>query len=107
MKASETCDMSGRLTASVSEHVLVQKLGEDMVLLDLRAEEYYSLNSSGSHLWRLMTAHSEPFEWETVTQQVTALYDEQLDIDQLNADMQALLNELMSEGLLKVEVCKA
>ncbi len=77
-----------------------------MVLLDLKAEEYYSLNSSGSHLWRLMTAHSESFEWDAVIQQITALYDEPLDADQLNRDMQALLSELINEGLLTVEACE-
>lgn len=99
--------MNKQLTATVSEHVLVQQLGEETVLLDMKTEEYYSLNTSGTHLWQMVTEPDEPFEWNAVMQKIAGLYDEQTDIGQIETDMQALLDHLTSEGLLSVKACAA
>ncbi|MGC1308987.1 MAG: PqqD family protein [Phormidesmis sp.] len=91
------------LTAAISEHVLVQQLDEETVLLDMQSEEYYSLNPSGSCLWKLVTEANEPFGWNEIVQQMATLYDKQNDTEQIEKDMQALLDELVGEGLLKIE----
>ena len=96
-----------QLTVAVPEQVLVQQLGEETVLLNLETEEYYSLNPSGSSLWQLLAENAlsnKVFEFEQVIQQLTALYHDALSIEQLTQEMQALVDELVQEGLLIVSI---
>ena len=40
----------------IPDHVLEERIGEEIVLLSLKRETFFSLNASGIHLWSEMKA---------------------------------------------------
>ncbi len=84
----------------VPKNVLAQELGDEIVLLQLETEMYYSLNPTGSRLWKLMT-HAPEFDFDRIIQQLGTLYG--VEEEKLQQDMQALLDDLVQEGLIGIE----
>jgi hypothetical protein len=76
-------------------HVLARTVGDSTVLLDLQGEEYFGLDAVGSEAWELLTAG------RTLGETVSAIaerYGE--DSARVDADLQALLADLVETGLL-------
>lgn len=79
------------------EYVLVRELEGESVLLNLRNETYYSLDDVGTRIWQVVVAEES----------INAAFDVLLagyDItpEVLQRDMEALLGQLLEQGLLKV-----
>lgn len=89
------------LHIAIPENVLAQELGEEIVLLNLETEAYYSLNPTGSHLWKLLTGVSAAVDFDHIIHQLSTLYA--VEEETLRQDMQALLDELVQEGLLIIK----
>ena len=78
--------------------VLTTELGDGIALLDLRANEYFTLNGVGAFLWRRLQAPQSKAE---LLSAVLAEYD--TDPDRCASDIDAILGDLIAAKL--VEVC--
>lgn len=81
---------------SIPEGVMARQVGEETVILDLASGNYFGLNAVGSRLWLGLAAGKTPGE-------VCDLVMTEFDVKrpELEADMSAILRELMSQGLLQ------
>ena len=77
--------------------VLVSRLGEEMVMLDLTSERYFGLDSVGTAFWEaLTTAPSSDAAVDTLL----GLYD--VDRETLEQDISRIIAQLMEKGLLQL-----
>ena len=80
-----------------SEDVVAQKVGEEMVLLDLESGVYYGLDAVGSRVWELLMEHGRlRVVFETMAEE----YDVTPEL--LQQDLLHLLQELQARGLIQV-----
>jgi hypothetical protein len=80
----------------VPPHVLLQQVGEESVLLDLRTETYFGLDSVGTSMWEALT------KAETVDgayRQLLNAYE--VEPDRLRQDLETLIENLLRSGLLE------
>lgn len=79
----------------VSEHVLMRQVGEEVVILDLKKESYYGLNSVGARLMQLAETGA------TLEQIVERMLTEfEVGREQLEVDVRKLAAELIAAGLI-------
>jgi hypothetical protein len=83
--------------AFATPRVLCKALGDEAVLLDLETETYFGLNAVGSRFWNLLTTAP------TIRDALAAIQEE-YDVapDELERDMSALIEDLVSRGLLRM-----
>ncbi len=81
-----------------AEGVLFQKLDRDAVLLNLKTEQYYSLDAVGMRVWQLL---GETRSLEATVRRMLAEYA--VDEATLRADVLALADKLATRGLLVPE----
>jgi hypothetical protein len=85
-----------RLVASPD--VLFQEVSGEAVLLDIKSEYYFGLNSIGTRIWQLLAANGHR---DAV---LMALQDEfEVDLGQLERDVDALIEDLLAAGLIRHE----
>jgi hypothetical protein len=80
---------------AISPQVLAQNVGDEAVLLDLKTEQYFSLNAVGRRVWQLLQE----------TGDVRAIRDrllDEFDVDSaaLDRDLNTLLTGLVDAGLI-------
>jgi len=80
------------------EDVVSQRLGDAGVLIDMRTGRMFELNVTGVRVWELVVEGCSPAE--TVPR---LLQEFSGDADVLRAEVTALIEELVSEGLLHAE----
>ncbi len=81
----------------VPEHVLMRRVGDEHVLLNLEDETYYGLNPVGSRLMELAENGA------TLEQIIDGLFAEfEVGREQLEVDVRRLAAELMAAGLIEV-----
>lgn len=78
-------------------HVLVRQLEREAVLLNLDTERYFGLDEVGTRMWLHLTG-SESIE--EAYQKLLSEYE--VDAAILKRNLQELLDQLMSNGLLDV-----
>jgi hypothetical protein len=78
-----------------SAEVLVQTVDQDAVLLDMRSEQYFSLNSVGRRVWELL---QETGDVAAIRDRLSAEYD--VPMADLERDLDALLARLLEAGLV-------
>ena len=83
---------------SVPDDVLMRDLDGESVILDLASENYYGLDEIGTRMWQVLSS----------SQTIQGAYDTLLleyDVEpqQLRQDMQDLITQLVSNGLLRLE----
>ncbi|WP_172122477.1 MULTISPECIES: PqqD family protein [unclassified Devosia] len=90
---------SGTLTfrAVNGDAVLTTALGDGLALLDLRANEYFTLNGVGALLWRRLQAPQSKAE---LIQAVQAEYD--VDAASCAGDVDLMLDDLIAAKLVDV-----
>jgi hypothetical protein len=76
-------------------HTVVE---DDVVILGLTSEKYFSLKGVGTRIWNLL---QQPVTVETLHQTIVAEYD--VDPGLAKEDLLALLRHLDSEGLLETK----
>jgi len=81
---------------AVPPHVLLQQVGEESVLLDLKTETYFGLDAVGTRMWEALTKAPT----------VDAAYHEllgtyEVDPNRLRQDMETLIENLVGKGLLE------
>ncbi len=82
----------------VPDHVLEETIGDEIVLLSLQRETFFSLNASGILLWSQV---KEGADSERLGQLLIERYG--LDPAQAEADVSAFVGELLKLDLLAAE----
>ncbi len=77
--------------------VLCQEVSGEMVLLELSGERYFGMNDVGTRIWQLLSESGSP---RAVLDAMLEEFD--VDRDQLAADLNAYLDELVEAGLARV-----
>ena len=87
---------------TISEEALSQEVNGETVILDLKSESYFGLDEVGTRIWQLLQEHGD------VRKTSDVMLDEfDVEEDQLENDMSALLDEMLEKGLLHVEESKS
>lgn len=82
-----------------SEEVVARVVGGETVLLDLQAGTYFGLNETGGLVWNYLG--EGPRSLAEICSHVLAEYDVAADV--VKADMEALLQDLIANGLVEPE----
>lgn len=82
-------------TISPSPQVISQEVGGETVILDLESECYFGLDSVGTRIWQLILEHGDLHRIYT-----TLLEEYEVGEDQLLSDLEILLNDASSRGLI-------
>jgi hypothetical protein len=87
------------LTARVrlAKDVLIQKVGDDAILLNLNTENYFSLDEVGT---RIVTTLEESDSLKQAVSKLVGIYD--VDESKLTSDAIRLVEECEQNGLLQV-----
>jgi hypothetical protein len=84
-------------TATISDQIIFQVVADESVLLDLASENYLGLDEVGTRIWQLIN------DGETMRSVVATLLDEyDTDEDTLVRDLDNLLGDLQTQGLIKL-----
>lgn len=89
---------SSAARVAVSPEVVFQQLDDEIVLLNLKNENYYSLDDVGARMWQLLAEHGEV---ATVVERLEQEYD--TDGATLRRDLLELISRLQEAGLLTTE----
>lgn len=84
-------------TAQVSSEAIAQEVSGETVILDLKSEQYFSLDTVGTRVWQLLQASSHI---EEIYQQLLEEYD--VEPSRLRTDLEDLLTALEKEGLISL-----
>lgn len=81
---------------SISPDVMVRKVGEESVLLDLKTERYLGLDDVSARFWDLLTGGgSIQSAYETL------LAEFEVDPERLRTDLGDFVQELVQSGLVQ------
>lgn len=83
---------------SIPDQVLFQDLDGEAVLLNLQSGKYFGLDSIGTRIWNLL---AENGALAVAYQAILDEYD--VDADRLRSDFLALVDQLASNGLIKLD----
>lgn len=86
--------LAGRF--EVSEDVLYQEVQDELVLLNLKSQKYYGLDSIGARMWHLLV---EQGDTGAVADRICSEYD--ADRGQVLHDLQAMIHEFHAAGLVR------
>jgi hypothetical protein len=81
----------------VPEHVLVQELDGEAVLLNLKNETYFGLDAVGMHMWQILTTFPSIQDAYDLL-----LSDYEVQPRKLQQDLDDLLGKLVEQGLVVV-----
>ena len=82
---------------TLSEDVLFQEVGGELVLLDMASENYFGLDEVGARIWSLL---GEGKSLGAVLEILQQEYDVEPDV--LERDVSDLLDQLLKSGLVRV-----
>jgi len=89
--------MDAEKTIGIPDHVMARQVGDETVILDLASGTYFGLDAVGARIWQLAE------EGHSVSQIVgTLLREYDATEPQLRQDVQSLLDDLVSRGLVEV-----
>ncbi len=80
----------------IGDSVILQRLNEEAVLLNMSSQQYYGLNDTGTRMWELLMELGEPGK---VVIQLQEEYS--VPPSTLQADLETLVGELLQAGLLR------
>lgn len=84
--------------AHIAPEVLIQEVGGESVLLDLKTERYLGLDEVGTRMWQaILSSDSIQAAYDTLL----AEYD--VTPEQLEGDLRDLLNRLLENALIITE----
>jgi len=84
------------MSLAIAPQVVFEVVGGEAVLLNLESGTYYQLTDVGSRIWQLLE-QGETSE-DGLRERLLGEYD--VSGDQLQADLEALLGDLLAAGLL-------
>ncbi len=82
---------------TLSVDAIAQEVSGETVILDLRSEQYFSLDIVGTRVWQLLQASPD---LDAVLSQLLEEFD--VKPDRLKADVDVLIASLVKEGLATI-----
>jgi hypothetical protein len=82
---------------NISDDVIHQPVQEEVVLLNLKSQQYYSLDDVGSRMWNLLLEHRDIDIVSSIL-----LREYKVDSDRLRTDVEALVAQLAQAGILVI-----
>lgn len=82
---------------TISPEALHQRVGEEVVILDLAGEQYYGLNAVGSRIWALI---EEDYALAQIAEVIAREFDAPAELVQ--ADLRTLIDALVDAGLVVI-----
>ena len=79
----------------ISDKAIVQEVSGETVILDLNSEQYFSLDSVATRIWKLLQQTKDLDEVFRLM-----LNEYEVDEQQLNDDLESLIDALLEEGLI-------
>ena len=81
----------------LAQEVVLQTIGEEVVLLDLKTKQYFSLNPVGRRMLEVLTHEA------SIGQALATLAEEYaVEPDVLEADLEELIGKLARQGLVAI-----
>jgi len=84
------------LRVAPSDDVIFQSLHDEIVLLNMKTQEYFGLDDVGSKMWNLLVQSGDA---EIVADCLCAEYD--VERETVRKDLDILIERLLEAGLLK------
>jgi hypothetical protein len=84
-------------SVEIGESVLYQAVGDEIVLLNMTNQEYFSLDSVGADVWQLVLEHQNV---AAVAKQLATIYA--VDEQTASKDIEPLVADLLAAKLLKI-----
>jgi Coenzyme PQQ synthesis protein D (PqqD) len=85
------------MNVKISENVMWRDLDGEIVILNLVSGIYFSVDGVGSRIWILMSEHVPN---EEIIRTLISEFD--VEETQLRSDMESLVRDLASQGLIEV-----
>lgn len=83
---------------AISDDVLAQEVGDEVVLLDLASERYFGLDPVGTRIWELLKERPD------LASVLSSLREEfEAPADRIEADLLSLIGALLEAGLVTPE----
>lgn len=89
---------SGRSTIVATKELISCNVAEEAVVLNLKVGVYYSFNSVGARIWNLIQVSRTMHEIRDAI-----VYEYNVDPDRCERDLQVLLRDLTTQGLVEVQ----
>lgn len=80
----------------IGDSVILQRLNDEAILLNMSSQQYYGLNDTGTRMWELLIELGEPQKVVAQLQQ-----DFPVPVSMLEADLESLVADLLNAGLLR------
>lgn len=82
---------------TIPQQVLVSKMDEEMVILDLASGTYFGLNPVGAEIWQFLSAG------KTIAETCQAMVDRyEVAPSEIERDVVQLLQELLAKNLVQI-----
>ena len=91
-----TSSITPDLTVVRCEQLVTADMDEDLVMMSLATNNYYSLDPIGKRIWMLL---EEPIQVAELCNRLTAEFE--VESSQCLEDLLGFLNDLKNEGLLQ------
>jgi hypothetical protein len=88
-------DPTDTVRITIPDHVLSQPVADAVVLLDMRSEQYYSLDDVGADMWQALR---ETGDMRAAVDALLEQYD--VERERLTADLREFTAQLEAAGLL-------
>ena len=95
MPAKKAIEMTLPDKVTVPPEVMARQVGDETVILDLASGNYFGLDPVGARIWQLITEGCAPAAIRD-----TLLAEYEVTPEDLERDLDRLLGELISQGLL-------
>ena len=83
---------------SIPEDVMISRVEDEIVLLNLESEQYFALDDIGARVWELLSEYGST---DVVVEQITTEYDVEPDV--FRVDLTKLLTDLQQAGLVTIQ----
>ena len=90
--------LSESSVVSIASDQLVSRLGDEIIVLNMKSGVYYGLDAVGVRVWELTQS---PQTIKSIQEALTAEFD--VDADQCRRDLVELLDNLRTEGLVHIQ----
>ena len=85
-------------TISPCKNVIWREIDEEIVILDVDTQDYFTLNKTGTRMWKMLNSKKKE---EEILRAIQSAYD--VDEDRASKDFQKFIEQLAKHKLIKVE----
>ena len=88
-------DFTKKIT--IPKTVFVQRVDDEMVIMDTQSENYFGLDAIGSQMWQILVKESS---LKSLKKRILAMYEVEESV--LERDIEIFVNELLKNKLITI-----